>query len=140
MWDRCHVEGSYYKECFSINEMLLWAIDPISFNQWTFIITFDKRYSIKFIQDILHQSKGHIFFIIWISSWPLIVSLLKYTFSFFIIFVSKDLFLYYSILFFLCRWPIYAPGSGVWDLQEDRACGCSEGLQWKAWFVRFWQI
>ena len=118
MWDRCRVEGSYYKECFSINEMLLWAIDPISFNQWTFIITFANRYSIEFIQDILHQSKGHIFFFIWISSWPLIVSLLKYTFSFFIIFVSKDLFVYHSILFFFCVDNLFMLLEGVSETRK----------------------
>lgn len=43
MPDRCGIEESYYEWCFSINEMLLWAIDPIYFNQWTFFfITFTK--------------------------------------------------------------------------------------------------
>lgn len=41
--NRCCLGGSHYRQCFSINEMLLWAIDPISFNQWTFITTFTKK-------------------------------------------------------------------------------------------------
>lgn len=41
--NRCCFGGNHYRQCFSINEMLLWAIEPISFNQWTFITTFTKR-------------------------------------------------------------------------------------------------
>lgn len=41
--NRCCLGGNHYRQCFSINEMLLWAIEPISFNQWTFITTFTKR-------------------------------------------------------------------------------------------------
>lgn len=44
--NRCCFGGNHYRQCFSINEMLLWAIEPISFNQWTFITTFTKREAI----------------------------------------------------------------------------------------------
>lgn len=65
----------------------------------------------EFVEDILHQSKGHIF--IQISSWSLVVAFLKYTFSFFTIFVSKDLFLYHSVHFFFCVHDLFILLEGV---------------------------
>lgn len=125
MRDRCFI-GQYYKEYLSINEMLLWAMDSISFNQWTFFIPFTKRYSVESVQDILHWTWGHIFSFTHIPSWYLLLSLLKYAFYFFPHFLSLK----------ICRTLYFKEFTEyqLWDGKWHRA-----GLKIQSGSSKLWQ-
>lgn len=61
--NRCCFGGNHSRQCFSINEMLLWAIEPISFNQWTFITTFTEKLCAVFINHSAIFEKQFLLFL-----------------------------------------------------------------------------